>query len=133
MSFNVKSNNSNKTAASPNDRRDYVKLYGSINQLEGEEITLYDNIYNYSRVVIIGYIGNDPYYGYYNLNYDIIPEIVTFSNSQTILLNNNDMRQVLVTIKYCSISTNIVVIAGQLRKSDTISDTLNINAIYGIR
>lgn len=133
MSFNVKSNNSTKTAASPNDRRDYVELYGSINQFWAKEITLYDNIYNYSRVVITGYIGNDPYHGYYHLNYDIIPDIVTFSTSQTILLNDNDMRQVLATIKYCSTSTNIVVIAGQLRKSDTISEALNITRIYGIR
>ena len=133
MSFNVKSNSSVKEVVTPGDRRGYTKLYGSINQFWSKDITLYDNIYNYSRIVIIGYMGNEASYGYYNLNYDIIPEISAFGASQTILLNNNNLNHVLLTIKNCSKSSNNITLVGQLRKSDTVNNALNISSIYGIK
>ena len=134
MSFNVKSNNSNKTAASPNDRRNYVKLYGAANSFWSSTFVLSDNIYNYSRIVIIGKTadGTDQF-ARYNLNFDIIPGVTEFEASQTILHTSNNMQHIIMLIKECSYSTNKITITGQFRKSDTVNNPVYFSAIYGIK
>ena len=133
MSFNVKSNSSVKEVVTPGDRRGYTKLYGADGPFWTSTPTLWDNIYNYSRIVIVGYAGKEASFGYYNFNYDIIPTESVFGASQTILLDNNDMVHVLMNIKNCSRSSNKITIVGQIRKSNTVNNSISYSAIYGIK
>ena len=135
MSFNVKSNSSVKEVVTPSDRRGYTKLYGSIDSFWNTTITLNDNIYNYSRIVIVGHNGEDDnVYKYYNLNYDIIPGLPVFIASQTILMyNGTNMTQAVIAIRNCSFSSNSITLTGQFRKTDTVNGAMAISAIYGIK
>ena len=135
MSFNVKSNGSVKELDTPADRRGYTKLYGSIGSFWTTTITLNDNIYNYSRIVIVGHNGEDDNsYKYYNLNYDVIPGLSVFIASQTILISKGtNMIQVIIAIKNCSFSSNTITLTGQFRKNDTVNGSMVVSAIYGIK
>ena len=133
MSIMVKSNSSVKELDTPGDRRGYTQLYGADGPFWTSTPTLWDNIYNYSRIVIVGHMGNEVSFGYYNFNYDIIPTESTFGASQTILLSNNNMVHALMTIKNCSRDTNKITISGQLRKSNTVNQSISYSAIYGIK
>lgn len=133
MSVLVKSNSSVKELDTPNDRRGYTKLYGADGPFWTSTPTLWDNIYNYSRIVIVGKMGSEKSFGNYNFNYDIIPEESIFGASQTILLSNNDMVHALMIIKDCSRSSNKITITGQIRKSNTVNQSISYSAIYGIK
>lgn len=101
MSFNVKSDSSVKEVVTPGDRRGYTKLYGEVGSFWTNTFNLWYNIYNYSRIVVIGkqHDATDDL-GRYTLNFDIIPGVTEFSASQTILHADNDMQHVLMIIKY---------------------------------
>ena len=135
MSFNVKSNSSVKEVVTPGDRRGYTKLYGSIDSFWTTTITLNDNIYNYSRIVIVGHNGEDDnVYKYYNLNYDIIPGLPVFVASQMIIMyNGTNITHAIISIKNCSFNSNSITLTGQFRKNDTVNGTMAISAIYGIK
>ena len=133
MSIYVKSNKSVKEVVTPDDRSGYIKLYGSISSFWSTTITLKDNIYKYSRIVIVGKNGTDEAFSYFNFNYDIIPEVSVFAASQIILVNNNNMTNALMAIRNCSSSSNNVLISGQFRKNDKENSAMSISAIYGIK
>ena len=134
MSVNTKTNNVSKILVEQEDTRKCSKLSDSHYNFATLNLELWDNIYNYSKIVVIGKAGTENEYNYFHLCFNILPDISKFNATQALLMNSTDMRHVLMTIKNCTTKSNTVTIVGQIRKDDSSTvEAVSFDLIYGIK